>query len=393
MILAGAALGLAQLAKFTALLLYPIFFIIMISKVLMNTNNHKERKYINSEENRTINYFKEFFIIVIISIIVINTGYIFSNSFKPLSEYHFTSNFLKGVFSIIWNGFPIPLPYDYLAGLDTQLSISAGGIPFYVSYLMGEHSLKGWWYYYIIAFFVKNPESLLIILLLTAVAWMGNKKDRPDKTTILCIWVPTISYFIYFSFFTHIPIGIRYILPIFPLLFLAAGYLLNDFMLEQKSIKVLLAILAFFYMFTMVSVFPKYLSYFNIVSGGSQNGYRWLIDSNLDWGQSLPALRKYMDNNHIEKIKLGYFGRVDPTIYDINYSLAEKEPSEGIYAISINFLVGRPYYLLKENTQELLYIDMNYFDQYKSLKPSSVIDNSIYIFDMRKEHAALHPSE
>jgi len=266
------------------------------------------------------------------------------------------------------------------------MSISAGGIPFYVSYLIGEHSLKGWWYYYIIAFFVKNPESLFIILLLTIVVWIGNKKERPDRITTLCIWIPMILYFIYFSFFTHIAIGIRYILPAFPLLFLAAGYLFNELLLAQKSMKIILAVAALLYMFITVSVFPQYLSYFNTVSGGSQNGYRWLIDSNLDWGQSLPALKKYMNNHHIDKIKLGYFGRVDPAIYGINYSLAEKEPSEGLYAISINFLVGRPYYLLKENKQELLYVDMNYFNSYRSLKPSAIIDKTIYIFDLRKRY-------
>ena len=382
LIIAGAALGLAQLAKFTALLLYPIFFIIIIFVILVNIDECNEGKNIY---RKVINYFGEFCIIVIISVILINAGYFFSDSFNPLSKYHFTSNLLKGVSSLLCNGFPILLPYDYLTGFDAQLSISGGGIPFYVSYLMGEHSLTGWWYYYIIAFFVKNPEPLLIILLLTAVAWIGSKKEKMDKITVLCIWIPTISYFIYFSFYTHTPIGIRYILPVFPLLFLAAGYLFNESILEQKSIKTILAILAVSYLFIALSIFPKYLSYFNIVSGGSQNGYFWLIDSNLDWGQSLPGLKKYMDKNHIEKIKLGYFGRVDPNIYGINYSLAEKEPLEGIYAISINFLVGRPYYLLRENTQELLFIDINYFKKYRELKPSAIIDNSIYIFDMRKK--------
>jgi len=384
-ILAGIALGLAQLAKFTSLLLYAIFFAIIILVIILNSDTYNEGNHINTKKNKAINYFGEFCIIVLISMIIINAGYLFSASFRPLSEYHFTSNLLKGASSFLWKGFLIPLPYDYLTGFDTQLSISAGGIPFYESYLMGEHSLTGWWYYYIIAFFVKNPEPLLIILLFTAVVWIGNKKEKMDKITVLCVWIPIISYFIYFSFYTHIPIGIRYILPVFPLLFLACGYLFNQFILEQKSMRAILAVLAISYIFIALSIFPRYLSYFNIVSGGSQNGYFWLIDSNLDWGQSLPGLKKYMDKNHINEIKLGYFGRVDPKIYGINYSLAEKEPLEGIYAISINFLVGRPYYLLRENTQELLFIDVNYFEKYRELKPCAIIDNSIYIFDMRKK--------
>jgi hypothetical protein len=133
-----------------------------------------------------------------------------------------------------------------------------------------------------------------------------------------------------------------------------------------------------------VAAFPHYLSYFNFAAGGPEKGYRWLIDSNLDWGQDLPGLKKYLDEHNMKKIKLGYFGRVDPRIYGINYSLAEKEPHEGIYGISINYLVGRPYYLLEEGAKGLIPVDMNYFHAYRFLKPVAVIGNTIHIFEMKK---------
>lgn len=388
-ILAGVALGLAQLAKFTALLLYPIFLIIIMLAAFQSRSISK-KKDVTPKKSKSISYLWEFSLIVVISIIIINSGYFFIDSFKPISEYHFTSDLLKNISSFLYNKIPLPLPYDYIKGFDTQLTISSGGIPFYVNYLMGEHSLTGWWYNYPISFIVKNPEPFLIILLLAVVAWIGNKKGRPDKVAMLCIWLPAIAYFIYFSFSTDISIGIRLILPVFPLLFLACGYLFNGYMLAEKSIKVILTILIGSYIFIAAAAYPQYLSYFNLTSGGSQNGYRWLIDSNLDWGQSLPALKKYMDKNNIEKIKLGYFGRVDPSLYGIKYSLAEQELSEGLHAISINFLVGKPYYLLRENTRELLLVDMNYYQKYRKLKPSAIVDNSIYIFDVTKKGDSLY---
>lgn len=384
-IMAGIALGVAQISKFTALLLYPVYFLILMSLCIIVVYKCKERR-LEVLKTTFIKYSKDFFIIILISIFVINLGYLFSNSFIPLSEYNFSSRPLNNFFSVIWAGFPVPLPYSYLTGFDSQLAQSAGGNTFYAGYLMGEHSLSGWWYYYIIAFLVKNPVSLLIILCLVIIAWLEIKIVRNDIITFLCICLPVISYFTYFSFFTNIPIGIRYLLPVFPFLFLASGYLFNESIIKFKSVQYILTFLMISYVASLLITFPNYLSYFNIAAGGSQNGDRWLIDSNLDWGQSLPGLKRYMDKNHINEIKLGYFGRVDPEIYGINYSLAEKEPLEGIYAISINFLVGRPYYLLKENTKELLYVDINYFDKYRTLEPSAVIDNSIYIFDMRKKH-------
>jgi len=381
--LAGVALGLAQLSKFTALLLYPIYFFIFITLYIASGLKKKDQK-INFPATSIIKYGKDFLIIILISILIINFGYLFSNSFLPASSYHFSSGLLKNIFSLFGSGFPIPLPYDYLTGFDYQLAQAVGGHPFYVSYLMGEHSLTGWWYYYIVSFLVKNPVPFLIMLAMTIIACMEIKEARTDTVSFLCIWVPAIAYFFYFSFFTHSPIGIRYLLPIFPFLFLASGFLFHQAIIKFKRIQYLLMFLMILYILSALAAYPNYLSYFNIAAGGSRNGSHWLMDSNLDWGQSLPALKKYMDKNNIDKIKLGYFGRVDPEIYGINYSLAEQKPTQGIYAISINFLVGRPYYLLRENTHELLYIDINYYDQYRYLEPSAVVGHSIYIFDLRK---------
>jgi hypothetical protein len=119
------------------------------------------------------------------------------------------------------------------------------------------------------------------------------------------------------------------------------------------------------------------------MAGGPDKGHKWLIDSNLDWGQDLPGLKKYMEKNGIENIRLGYFGRVDPEIYGIDYTLPGSELEAGTYAISINFLVGRPYYLLKNDSKELLYIGLDYFKEYRKLEPVEIINNTIYIFDVR----------
>jgi hypothetical protein len=91
-----------------------------------------------------------------------------------------------------------------------------------------------------------------------------------------------------------------------------------------------------------------------------------------------------MKENGIDKIKLGYFGRVDPEIYGIKYTLAGSELEHGVYAISVNFLVGRPYYLLKDNPKELLYVGLDYFKKYRLLKPIKIINNTIYIFNVEK---------
>jgi hypothetical protein len=369
-ILAGLLLGLAQLSKFTALLLYPIFFVIMATL----TMNRFLRSYIECEHSSFIKDIGHFLLMLFVSLLVINAGYLFSGTFNQLTDFHFTSTLLKNISLKLGRDFLVPLPCDYVTGFDNQLSLSEGGV--YISYLMGQHSLNGWWYYYIVAFVIKNPPSLLAILLLTMFFW--KKASGIKLIDSLCIWVPMVMYLIYFSFFTHIPIGIRYILPIFPLIFLAAGSLVHNF--KSKKWKTVTFIIAVAYIVPAIFVYPNYLSYFNVIAGGSKNGHKWLIDSNLDWGQDLPALKKYMIKNDIDEIKLGYFGRVDPHIYGIKYSLPNRDLEPGIYAISINYLVGYPYDMLKPNPKELINADLNYFEKYRSLKPVDILNNSIYIF-------------
>jgi len=387
-VLTGVVLGLAQLSKFTALLLYPIFLIIMgilaVNRAFFANRSVDLTKDDSRSEAGTSSLLKDigyFSIIVLVSILVVNTGYLFSGTLTPVGDYHFLSEPLKNFFSLFYKALPIPLPFDYLSGFDSQLAISAGRHPFYTGYLMGEHSQTGWWYYYIIAFIVKNPIALLIILALTVFIWIKSGQDKPDLETGLCIWLPVIGFFVYFSIFTHIPIGIRFLLPVFPFLFLVTGNLCNAHLLKGKAAKAFMAALLIGYLIPTIYIFPNYLSYFNLASGGPSNGHQWLIDSNLDWGQDLPGLKEYMERKGIEKIKLGYFGRIDPRIYGINYELPKKEVEKGIYAISANFLVGRPYYLLKEDPKELVYVDINYFKKYQSLKPVDVINNTIYIFN------------
>ena len=133
-----------------------------------------------------------------------------------------------------------------------------------------------------------------------------------------------------------------------------------------------------FYLITSIATYPSYLSYFNELAGGSSQGYKYLIDSNLDWGQDLPKLKQYLDENEIDNIYLEYFGQADPEHYGINYEpiltngeIREAEAiPEGTYAISVSSL------MYSEEDEEA--------EQYTwllSFEPKKVISNIINIYE------------
>jgi hypothetical protein len=83
--------------------------------------------------------------------------------------------------------------------------------------------------------------------------------------------------------------------------------------------KLALIFLLGWYAFENVRVYPHYLSHFNQIVGGPQNGYRYMVDSNLDWGQDLKGLKKYFVEQNVKTIKLSYFGTAEPEQYGIDY--------------------------------------------------------------------------
>ncbi|HZE90054.1 MAG TPA: hypothetical protein VE404_10915, partial [Verrucomicrobiae bacterium] len=103
---------------------------------------------------------------------------------------------------------------------------------------------------------------------------------------------------------------------------------------------------------SFVAATPGYLSYFNFLAGGPGGGWRYLLDSNIDWGQDLARLKRTMDAHGIDEVYLAYFGTADPASYGIRFhkvrfpydfypDLAPARPGPGQYlAVSLNVLSG-----------------------------------------------------
>jgi hypothetical protein len=199
-------LGLAQLSKFTALLFYIVFIMLIISYCILERRPLKK-------------YAGGLAVVFLLSLLIINTGYLFQGMFFPLVSFSLKSRFLTVLSGSFLGSFPIPLPFHYLKGFDTQMFEAEGG---HIAFLNGVLSTKGWWYYFIEAFCLKTPFPLLILILFRFV--IPVKKARSSDTIFLAI--PILAIFFQFSFLTNIDIGLRYILPAYPLIFIWVSPLL-----------------------------------------------------------------------------------------------------------------------------------------------------------------------
>jgi hypothetical protein len=122
-----------------------------------------------------------------------------------------------------------------------------------------------------------------------------------------------------FSIASHLNIGHRHILPIYPVLFIAAGAL-GAWLYTRRGIgRVAVVVLLGFQLFEALRIAPHYLAYFNAIGGGAENGYRRLADSSLDWGQDLPALKSWLSENAgSDPVFQSYFGTGKPSYYGLH---------------------------------------------------------------------------
>jgi len=335
-ILAGASLGLAQLSKYSMLILYPIFIVLYIIPII------KDKKVFN----RTIAF--NLLLIFLTSIFIIWAGYGFKaepilvNAMRAGEKLEFASSLAQKIFSSNQGAtipalesflmrFPMPLG-EHILGLFGVLRHSYEG---HRTYLLGNWSLKANPIYFLIAFALKTPVPVILLLVLGLIRSFRKRFSINEYFVI----IPLLVYFLV-ALRSNLQIGIRHLIPIYPLCFMISARSIEFF--KYKLYKVIIIASCTWLVLGTLIIWPNFLSYFNEIAGGPDQGWRYLRDSNIDWGQDLPSLSKYLKGNGINEVTLKYFGEDSPKEYGINaISFAESEyvePKDKLYAISVQYL-------------------------------------------------------
>jgi hypothetical protein len=177
----------------------------------------------------------------------------------------------------------------------------------YPVYLNGEMRRTGWWYYYLLTLVYKVPEGTWVLVLWSAVLLVVRKRSRDAWADEIAVATVPVVILFSMSFLTDINLGLRYVLPMAPYVFISVGKVvpwaagLGGAMRRVAELSVVGAI-----SLTIAAslwIYPSYLAYFNWLSGGPDRLPPRLIDSNLDWGQDL--------------IGLAYFGQINPSIFGL----------------------------------------------------------------------------
>src|SRR3989344_2863577 len=361
--LAGIFLGIALLTKFSTFLLLPFFFVLVAVFIFINKN-----------KNLTVHSLKpvaSFLLLVAFSFAVVWFIYALQmTNYPPERQYADTRDNLASFGNralaepVIWaSQKPILRPLaQYGLGLLMVTQRSAGGN---TTYFLGEVSRFGWWYYFPVVYFIKESLAWWGLVLIALLAISTQVESLKLKVKSVRNWgkenFAEIAMLLWLAIYwatslrSTLNIGVRHLLPIYPFtILLVSGQalkIIQNSNIKNKIVPILIFILAGWYVFENLSVYPHYLTYFNQTVGGPSGGYRYVVDSNLDWGQDLKRFSDWVKKNNIPKIEFDYFGWADPydylagryehldgTKYLNADDFAAKNQTDGWLAVSASFL-------------------------------------------------------
>jgi 4-amino-4-deoxy-L-arabinose transferase-like glycosyltransferase len=242
-------------------------------------------------------------------------------------------------------------------------------VPNYPFYLFGELKPRGWWYYFLVAFAVK---ATIPTLLLIAAALVDLKKGLIDRWGEIILMSGVVFYLILNSIGAR-QIGLRYLLPMFPLLFVWTSRVAKRLAATQIGTAAI-AMLLLWQAWEAIHTFPNYIPYFNEFAGGAAGGPAILDDSNVDWGQGVKQAAEYVRAHNLQNVNMYTFSPFDNPPY---YGLpANIPPSEALERLAVGHPAGRVYIISAHYVARLKTVS----SAWRTYKPIDRIGESLWVY-------------
>ncbi len=245
--------------------------------------------------------------------------------------------------AVVWVSYGFSIN-KFIIGVRSLAAVNRGP---YTTYLFGHASTKGWWWYFPVTVLLKTT---LPLLLLVVAALFAKQKRVVFESLVAAVAILAMAMT------SPLDLGIRYVLPIFVPLSVAAGIGLVQMFNQRRAAA---ALLIAWQLAASALAHPDYFPYFNELAGREPS--RFLIDSNLDWGQDVLRLSKEVRRLKIDSLGVALFSNsdLDALGFPPRFTANAFVPTTGWTAISEHiyrmdraersgwrWLDGRPYRLV-----------------------------------------------
>ena len=359
-ILLGCAVGLLLLSKFYTL---PLA---MLALALVFTHGADGRFVLRPRDWN----WRQGLAVSAIAMVLVWASYGFHVTRVQMHDDVFTAT-IPGAGSPYVGVVPFPVNFtvwlpagEYMDGLRLVADHNRNG---HINYLFGQISRRGWLYYTPAVMALKWP-AIILAMFAISIWLMARRRLKVEREFLIIAAFPALFFLI--TLFSHIQIGDRHLLPMYPFLLLAIAGLWCWAGRRRFGRAVLLCLLALQAVDT-ARIAPDWLSYFNAWVR-PDGAYKMLSDSNLDWGEGLLELRDWQQRHGDVTLQLAYMGSVDPALYGVHYkSFAPGERVTGAVAVSMSNIAGQ--YLPDPDAYKWLL-------QY----PHETVNHSIFVFHVPK---------
>ena len=262
----------------------------------------------------------------------------------------------------------VPFP-AWITGALQQVSHGARG---HRGYLFGETGLGGWWYFYPVALALKTTIGAQALALLLVIAWLARRPRGTDLLLDAALWAYPVLLIVVMSL-GRTQLGLRYILPAYPLAMLWAGRTFPSLRVLGRWAPMAGGLALAVAMAGALRVHPHYLMFFNSWIGGPDNGPQYLVIGD-SIGQDQKRLADWQAAQGLSSIYYTrYSGR--PEYWGIAYSAPPCRPQSGVYALEA-IEVHRP-----------RRIEAGCLDWLTVEPPDERIGYSIYVYRVDRERA------
>jgi Dolichyl-phosphate-mannose-protein mannosyltransferase len=189
---------------------------------------------------------------------------------------------------------------DFFIGIAGLIRVSRNSL---TSYLCLHTSTTGWWWYFPFAVALKTTIAALVLFV------SGAFIARGPLLTAWLEWTAATLAVICVAMTSPLDIGVRYVLPAYASLAIAAAACALVLLRASRPLQSIAALLLVLQIGASVLAHPDYFPYFNAFAGHEPG--RYLIDSNLDWGQDVLRLRKTVRELKITRLSTSIMSIAD----------------------------------------------------------------------------------
>jgi hypothetical protein len=343
--ISAVTFGLAQLAKYSAAYLVPIFLLLALGHALPDLWALARAGQLGALVRRGVTCAKVATLYVGVFLIIVHVGYWGQKTFQPLAACRFESRqfqHLQAALSAV-PALRVPVPWAYIQGMDMVLERERAGTSIHMLGQLGRDGVPGRRFpeYYAVAWLFKEPIATQLLLYLALGAYLARFRRFDFRRNEWFLACPVLFFAWYLTFVFNLQIGFRFALPVLPFVFVFTGSLASEVATMRRGFVMLIGALLLYLAASTLSYYPHFIPYFNELVWDRTKAYRIMADSNLGWSQNLRYVRRYL-RRHPDTIE-------DP-----------EGPQAGTIVTSVNKYVGltfgERYRWLRENFEPVDHI-------------------------------------